>query len=592
MSRREDEPMNTPDDEMFRAEWDAGGHVSEDTVHAWLDRQLTESDASAVQLHASSCAECADLVAEARGLKAATTRIVGSLDVVAGGIVPREDVARTASHIVALANAAEKSEHAKIVVAKKFWRNPVVLRAAAAIVVMVGGTTLVMRNYAPTPLATAAISDSVVAPAKAKANAEAAAPAAGSTGASQPAPVAATEMAKPRAVVADARARERAEPVDSIDGPQRVNARRQLAEAEQKLLKADALPRSTSAEERVRTTAKAESSVARKMADAVARGAVSNAGSAAGLATRPGINGLTVAANSPPPVAMPPVAGPPVAASPPVAAATAAPVAPPATAKVVADATTAADKSRADSAGIGAARAFAGAGRGGGRAANDQATRRVMRDTSTAPITVVGSIVDAETNRPLAGVSVMIPHTTIGTMTSTSGTFVLNDVPRNADSLVARRLGYQSVISTIALSVRDTARSAFKLKASMQSLEGITTAVFAGAQVAVANCELRVVPASPNQQPIFRSLTSQIGGNGSRPLMVVGWPAQNDTVLTTMNRTPERMRFRALKDGAQLDVQLVSNGSGWVGTAEERRVSPTRTENVALTTNGAASCAK
>ncbi|MEP6778729.1 MAG: carboxypeptidase-like regulatory domain-containing protein [Gemmatimonadaceae bacterium] len=573
MSRRDDEPMNIPDDEMFRAEWDVDGHVNEDTVHAWLDRQLAEGDSSAVELHVATCAECAELVAEARGLKAATTRIVASLDVVAGGIVPREDVARTASHIVALANAAEKSERARVAVAKKkFWQNPVVLRAAAAVVVMVGGTTLVMREYSPTSMTSVSAMDSSVAAPVASA------PFAPNTPASNPSTASATsgtaaELNKASAVVADAPARQAPRPVaavDSTDAP-RVAFKRP-AEVE-KNLKEEALAKSARAEteQRASVIANADSSVAKKMSDAVGRGAVVNTGSAA----------------------------PPAAIS-----ATSRPVSPSAPARVLAETMTSADKSRADSAvAAGAARAFSGksaraAVGGGGRAAGGVGslnTLRAMSDTpaaSKSPITIVGTVRDSATGRALPGVLVMVRGIPIGTVTSTSGTFILKEVPRNADSLMARRIGYQSAVSTIAITVNDTAHAAFNLRTSTPALEEVTTAKLARAQTTAAACELRVVPASANSQPIFRLLLGQFATLGNQPLTVVGWPTPSDTVATTMNRTQDRLSFRALKNGAQLDVQLTKVSAGWRGTAEGRSGSDSRKENIELTTNGAASCAK
>ena len=161
MSRREDEPMNPPD-EMYRVEWDADGHVSEESVHAWLDRQTGVNDTNAIELHVAACATCADAVAEARGLKVATSRIVGALDVAPAGIVPRDDVARTASRIVAMANAADKSALLrKQVAARPFWQNRMVLRAAAAIVVVAGGSTLLMKGSgAPVFIRSVVLADS------------------------------------------------------------------------------------------------------------------------------------------------------------------------------------------------------------------------------------------------------------------------------------------------------------------------------------------------------------------------------------------------------------------------------------------------
>ncbi len=64
-------------------------HLDEGTVHAWLDDALPPSEAARVEAHVARCAECAALVAEARGLIAGASRITSSLDHVPAGVVPK-----------------------------------------------------------------------------------------------------------------------------------------------------------------------------------------------------------------------------------------------------------------------------------------------------------------------------------------------------------------------------------------------------------------------------------------------------------------------------------------------------------------------
>lgn len=63
-------------------------HLDEGIIHAWLDGALPPDEAARVEAHASTCAECAALVAEARGFIAGASRIVSSLDVVRGNVIP------------------------------------------------------------------------------------------------------------------------------------------------------------------------------------------------------------------------------------------------------------------------------------------------------------------------------------------------------------------------------------------------------------------------------------------------------------------------------------------------------------------------
>jgi len=65
-------------------------HLDEGTIHAWLDGALSPDEGAAVEQHAQHCAECASLVAEARGMIAGAARIVGALDIVPGGVIPKQ----------------------------------------------------------------------------------------------------------------------------------------------------------------------------------------------------------------------------------------------------------------------------------------------------------------------------------------------------------------------------------------------------------------------------------------------------------------------------------------------------------------------
>lgn len=68
-------------------------HLDEGTIHAWLDGALSTAEASRVEQHVAQCAECADMVADARGLIAGASRIVSALDVVPGGVIPKPGAA-------------------------------------------------------------------------------------------------------------------------------------------------------------------------------------------------------------------------------------------------------------------------------------------------------------------------------------------------------------------------------------------------------------------------------------------------------------------------------------------------------------------
>ena len=62
-------------------------HLDEGTIHAWIDGELSPEQGDEITAHVAECPECAAMVAEARGLVAASTRILTALDDVPGVVI-------------------------------------------------------------------------------------------------------------------------------------------------------------------------------------------------------------------------------------------------------------------------------------------------------------------------------------------------------------------------------------------------------------------------------------------------------------------------------------------------------------------------
>jgi hypothetical protein len=65
-------------------------HLDEGTIHAWLDGALDSAQSADVEAHVKGCAECSAKVAEARGLIAASSRILVALDDTPGNVIPKK----------------------------------------------------------------------------------------------------------------------------------------------------------------------------------------------------------------------------------------------------------------------------------------------------------------------------------------------------------------------------------------------------------------------------------------------------------------------------------------------------------------------
>ena len=108
-------------------------HPDEGTIHAWLDGALGTEEARALEAHVAGCARCAAAVTEARGLLAASSRILSALDAVPGGVLP------------AVAPEADDDRGVVPVARAPRWRSAG-WRAAAAIVLVGSVSWLATRS--------------------------------------------------------------------------------------------------------------------------------------------------------------------------------------------------------------------------------------------------------------------------------------------------------------------------------------------------------------------------------------------------------------------------------------------------------------
>ena len=111
-------------------------HLDEGTIHAWLDGELPPDESARVEAHANACADCAALVAEARGLMAASSRILLSLDAVPSGVVPGSTTGNDQLAVFRARRAA---------MSRVWWRDSRFV-AAASLVLVAGVSSVVWRS--------------------------------------------------------------------------------------------------------------------------------------------------------------------------------------------------------------------------------------------------------------------------------------------------------------------------------------------------------------------------------------------------------------------------------------------------------------
>lgn len=115
-------------------------HPDEGTIHAWLDGELDPTAAAAVDTHVRSCASCAARVAEARGLIAGTSRVIGALD-----DVPAAAPAWGSGSTVAARGAASTWRRLRLTPTRA---------AIAATLIVAAGVTLTYQRTGPDTVVT------------------------------------------------------------------------------------------------------------------------------------------------------------------------------------------------------------------------------------------------------------------------------------------------------------------------------------------------------------------------------------------------------------------------------------------------------
>jgi hypothetical protein len=143
-------------------------HLDEGMIHAWLDGALSAVESARVERHAAECADCAALVAEARGLVAGASRILSALDDVSGVLPIAGSGQRAAGSgfgagrpgaetvpVTAYGRPTSASRH------RRWWSRPAALAAAAGVILMAGSAIVLNKSGGRESLGGERFADSV-----------------------------------------------------------------------------------------------------------------------------------------------------------------------------------------------------------------------------------------------------------------------------------------------------------------------------------------------------------------------------------------------------------------------------------------------
>jgi hypothetical protein len=129
-------------------------HLDEGTLHALLDGELDLSEVSEIQLHLGSCVACGSRLQEVKQVLAEADRLVGAVEMPAGGVGRRtEPVSGPAARPAPEPDISDETpvlllpESPEALARRQRWKRG--LRWAAAIVLVVGGGRLVSNMLSP-----------------------------------------------------------------------------------------------------------------------------------------------------------------------------------------------------------------------------------------------------------------------------------------------------------------------------------------------------------------------------------------------------------------------------------------------------------
>jgi TonB-linked SusC/RagA family outer membrane protein len=115
---------------------------------------------------------------------------------------------------------------------------------------------------------------------------------------------------------------------------------------------------------------------------------------------------------------------------------------------------------------------------------------------------VMGTVTEAATQRPLAGVNIRVQGTNVGTLTDTNGRFVITNVPAGTQTVRASQIGYSMQEQSVTVVAGQAATANFELQAAAVELEGIVAVGYGvqrardvtGSVVSVQPQELQQIP--------------------------------------------------------------------------------------------------
>ncbi|HEX5520920.1 MAG TPA: SusC/RagA family TonB-linked outer membrane protein [Longimicrobiaceae bacterium] len=177
--------------------------------------------------------------------------------------------------------------------------------------------------------------------------------------------------------------------------------------------------------------------------------------------------------------------------------------------------------------------------------------------------TLQGIVVEATTNRPLAGAQVHIPGRSLGTISNAQGRFQIVNVPAGAHTVRVQMIGYTEASREVTVTAGQTTTANFTLEQSAIALQEIVVTGVSGGAMERAKVPFNVARVTADQMPVQAvNPLSQLQGRvpGANIAAVSGRPGQAPQVIlrgpTSINASGRSQEPLYVVDGVVLGSSI------------------------------------
>ena len=198
--------------------------------------------------------------------------------------------------------------------------------------------------------------------------------------------------------------------------------------------------------------------------------------------------------------------------------------------------------------------------------------------------TIVGTVTDASTQRPISGAQITIQGTTQGTITNEDGRFTLTNLPAGTHTVRVQIIGYERASETVELAEGATEMVNFELGTSAVALDAVVVTAIGEQQTReIANAIGKVDAAEINERvaPVNLAETITAQTPGVTVLQGSGTTGGNQTMrirgASSISLSNQPLVY---VDGVRIENDPTSSGLIWTGGQSSSRLNDINPEDI------------